>query len=110
MLKRPRDQELGFSAGKIKGAEHGFYKTHSDQDDSYSSKMSRVLFHKDYTIGWICAFSFEIIAAKAVLDEIHARLAIQSFDSNAYMLSGICGYNVVNACLPISVYGTYLLL
>ncbi|OJI99831.1 hypothetical protein ASPVEDRAFT_127771, partial [Aspergillus versicolor CBS 583.65] len=64
------------------------------------------LTHNDYTVAWICAVPIEIIAAKAMLDEIHSSLPQPKTDHNVYMLGTVQGHNVVLVCLPLGVYGT----
>ncbi|KAJ3542313.1 hypothetical protein NM208_g3986 [Fusarium decemcellulare] len=54
-----------------------------------------------YTVGWICALPQELQAARAMLDERHAKLKIQSrHDSNNYDLGRIGLHNVTMAILP----------
>jgi nucleoside phosphorylase len=62
--------------------------------------------HEDYRVGWVCALSLEMAAAKAMLDETHSNLPQSVTDGNAYTLGKIRGHNVVIACLPCGVYGT----
>ncbi|KAK6338820.1 hypothetical protein TWF696_009628 [Orbilia brochopaga] len=62
--------------------------------------------HGDYTIGWICALSKELTAAKAVLDQIHPNLPRPPNDANRYVLGSIGGHNIVIACLPEGITGT----
>jgi nucleoside phosphorylase len=58
-----------------------------------------------YTVGWICAIPTELIAAKAMLDELHGPLKAQPMhDGNNYTLGRIGEHNIVLACLPR--YGT----
>jgi nucleoside phosphorylase len=64
------------------------------------------LSHDDYTVGWICALPPEMAAAKAMLDEVHAKLSQAPNDHNTYTLGAINGHNVVIACLPSGAYGT----
>jgi nucleoside phosphorylase len=64
------------------------------------------LLHRDYTVGWICALPVEMAAARAMLDEHHNRLQLNSRDHNTYTLVRIGRHNVVLACLPIGVIGT----
>jgi ankyrin repeat protein/nucleoside phosphorylase len=45
-------------------------------------------------------------AAKAMLDEIHPKLAQASNDQNSYCLGSINGHNIAIACLPSGVHGT----
>jgi nucleoside phosphorylase len=66
----------------------------------------RTLSHENYTIGWICATSTELTAAKAMLDEKHALLPLHPLDRNSYTLGCIAGHNVVIACLPLGQLGT----
>jgi nucleoside phosphorylase len=58
------------------------------------------LTHRDYTVGWICALEVELAAARATLDEEHARLLSTHEDPNRYRFGCIAGHNVVIACLP----------
>lgn len=54
-----------------------------------------------YTVGWICALPKEKIAAKAMLEVVHARLSSQpKHDANTYELGSIGKHMVVIACLP----------
>jgi len=60
-----------------------------------------------YTIGWICALSTELVAAKAFLDEDHgAPEFVSPHDDNHYALGKIGKHNVVMAVLPSGEYGT----
>ncbi|RDW79149.1 uncharacterized protein DSM5745_06001 [Aspergillus mulundensis] len=61
--------------------------------------------HEDYTVGWICALSLGMAAAKAMLDEIHEDLPVKPNDHNAYTLGRIGKHNVAIACLPSGEYG-----
>ncbi|PVH99533.1 purine and uridine phosphorylase [Periconia macrospinosa] len=56
---------------------------------------------EDYTVGWICALSIELAAAKALLDEKHEN-PIGDFgdDKNVYCTGAMAGHNVVIVCLP----------
>jgi nucleoside phosphorylase len=56
--------------------------------------------HNEYTVGWVCALTKELIAAEAMLDETHLDLPKQPNDHNAYTLGRVGGHNVVVACLP----------
>ncbi|KAL4865658.1 hypothetical protein BDV12DRAFT_188038 [Aspergillus spectabilis] len=60
----------------------------------------------DYTVGWICALSLELTAAKAMLDETHSNPRQPPTDLNTYTVGAISGHNVVIAPLPAGVYGT----
>ncbi|KAL4903290.1 hypothetical protein BDW74DRAFT_54082 [Aspergillus multicolor] len=61
--------------------------------------------HEDYTVGWICALSLEMAAAKAMLDEVHEDLPVKPNDHNAYTLGRRGKHNVIIACLPSGEYG-----
>ncbi|KAH7325656.1 hypothetical protein B0I35DRAFT_493569 [Stachybotrys elegans] len=61
--------------------------------------------HEDYTIAWICALPLELAASRAMLDEEHRQLPIQTGDDNTYVLGHIDQHNIVMACLP-GQYGT----
>ncbi|EWZ29435.1 hypothetical protein FOZG_16810 [Fusarium oxysporum Fo47] len=59
-----------------------------------------------YTVGWVCALSTELTAAKVMLDEIHPEIrSIPPRDCNQYVLGKIGSHNVVIAVLPESEYG-----
>jgi hypothetical protein len=57
----------------------------------------RTFTHGDYTVGWICALlEPELVAARAMLDEKHLVLpAINSYNSNSYVLGRISDYNIM---------------
>ncbi|PKY07899.1 purine and uridine phosphorylase [Aspergillus campestris IBT 28561] len=63
------------------------------------------LSHADYTVGWICALSLEMAAAKLMLDEVHENLSSQPNDHNSYYFGNIGQHNIVLACLPHGEYG-----
>ncbi|KAM0554139.1 hypothetical protein ACHAPJ_006938, partial [Fusarium lateritium] len=56
--------------------------------------------HKHYSVGWICALSVELAAAKSMLDDFHESLDQDLHDSNTYTLGNIGPHNIVLACLP----------
>ncbi|KAK2792389.1 hypothetical protein FQN52_003324 [Onygenales sp. PD_12] len=58
----------------------------------------RILKHEAYTVGWICARQIEMIAAIAMLDEIHDNLPNRAGDENGYALGSMADHNVVIAC------------
>ncbi|KAF5684775.1 ankyrin repeat L25 [Fusarium denticulatum] len=61
---------------------------------------------KEYSIGWICALSKELVAAKAFLDAVHdGHPTASTNDANSYVLGSIGGHNVVIAVLPFGQYG-----
>ncbi|KAF5548838.1 ankyrin repeat L25 [Fusarium mexicanum] len=61
---------------------------------------------EEYTIGWICALSKELTAAKAFLDVPHDPVDnAATNDGNNYTLGSIVKHNVVIAILPYSQYG-----
>ncbi|RBQ78710.1 hypothetical protein FVER14953_21428 [Fusarium verticillioides] len=60
----------------------------------------------EYTIGWICALSKELIAAKTFLDALHDPVDNAAInDDNNYTLGSIGKHNVVIAVLPYGQYG-----
>ncbi|WQF82216.1 Putative nucleoside phosphorylase domain-containing protein [Colletotrichum destructivum] len=62
---------------------------------------------EEYTVGWLCALSLEMAAAKGMLDQVHPNLPQQdSADHNSYILGQVRGHNIVIACLPAGIYGT----
>ncbi|EXA34184.1 hypothetical protein FOVG_14620 [Fusarium oxysporum f. sp. pisi HDV247] len=61
---------------------------------------------EEYTIGWICALTKELIAAKAFLDVLHDPVDNAAInDNNNYTLGRIGKHNVVIAVLPYGQYG-----
>ncbi|KAF7513467.1 hypothetical protein GJ744_008761 [Endocarpon pusillum] len=63
------------------------------------------LANSEYQVGWICALSLEMAAARAMLEEIHGPPQEQGpSDQNSYCLGRIQKHNIVIACLPD--YGT----
>ncbi|KAJ4859583.1 ankyrin repeats (many copies) domain-containing protein [Trichoderma breve] len=60
----------------------------------------------DYTVGWICAISTELVAARAFLDEEHdPPNAVSPRDNNIYTLGKRGKHNIVIAALPDGEYG-----
>jgi nucleoside phosphorylase len=68
--------------------------------------QARPFSHEDYTVGWICALSLEMIAAKAMFDKLHPDLPNAVDDDNIYTLGQMGVHNIVMTCLPSGVYGT----
>jgi nucleoside phosphorylase len=63
--------------------------------------------NSNYTVGWICALSTELVAAQAFLDEKHeCPEYVSPNDDNSYTLGRIGKHNVVIAVLPDGEYGT----
>jgi len=72
-----------------------------------SAQMAtRPRFHKEYTVGWVCALPKEQTAATAMLDQIHPDLPKPPNDHNTYTLGSIGKHNTVIACLPKGKVGT----
>ncbi|KAF5661645.1 hypothetical protein FCIRC_11765 [Fusarium circinatum] len=62
--------------------------------------------HSTYTVGWICALTTELVAAKSFFDEEHVvALNAQDGDNNSYSFGRMGDHNVVVACLPRDEYG-----
>ena len=61
-----------------------------------------------YVVGWVCALSVELAAAKAVLDDIHPGLPLDpnDIDTNTYVLGRVGGHNIVLACAHPGVDGS----
>ncbi|OPB46466.1 ankyrin repeat protein [Trichoderma guizhouense] len=60
----------------------------------------------DYVVGWICAISTELVAARAFLDEEHDPPdAVSPHDNNIYTLGKMGKHNIVIAALPDGEYG-----
>lgn len=67
-----------------------------------SNDMAATLRYKaeDYTIGWICALTTELTAARSMLDELHdngRQLPQDASDKNNYVRGQIHGHNIVIA-------------
>ncbi|KAJ5754827.1 hypothetical protein N7533_004370 [Penicillium manginii] len=85
-----------------------------DHDELRPRKRQKTIHHsalptprrEDYTIAWICALHIEMAAARAMLDECHEPLPIDTDDNNTYVLGRIKRQNIVIACLPTGQYGT----
>src|ERR1700761_4470828 len=61
---------------------------------------------EDYTLGWICAISTELVAAEAFFDEKHELPEnVSPNDNNSYVLGRMGKHNVVIAVLPDGEYG-----
>ncbi|KAL6693628.1 nucleoside phosphorylase domain-containing protein [Trichoderma pleuroticola] len=61
----------------------------------------------DFTVGWICAISTELTAARSFLDEKYESVKnVSQGDYNNYTLGKIADHNVVLAVLPDGEYGT----
>src|SRR5277367_5749749 len=61
---------------------------------------------EEYQVGWVCALSKELTAARAMLDEEHEEFQSRvARDNNSYVLGRVGEHNVVMACLPAGVYG-----
>ncbi|KAJ5962647.1 ankyrin [Penicillium viridicatum] len=61
---------------------------------------------KEYTIGWVCAVSTELIAAKSFLDEEHQEPEpLSPADNNHYACGRMGKHKVVIAVLPEGEYG-----
>ncbi|KAJ5186287.1 purine and uridine phosphorylase [Penicillium cf. viridicatum] len=63
------------------------------------------LTHENYTVGWVCALPKEIVAAKAMFDQVHPPLPQPPHDSNNYTLGRVGSHNVVIAYLPLGELG-----
>ncbi|KAL1595276.1 hypothetical protein SLS60_009966 [Paraconiothyrium brasiliense] len=62
--------------------------------------------NNNYTIGWICAITTELVAAQAFLDERHEGPDyVSQNDDNIYTLGRVGKHNVVIAVLPDGEYG-----
>jgi nucleoside phosphorylase len=62
---------------------------------------------EEYQVGWVCALSKELTAARAMLDEEHEEFQNRvAQDNNSYVLGRVHEHNVVMACLPAGMYGT----
>ena len=61
--------------------------------------------HQDFKVGWICAVSTELVAARALLDQKYPLLPTNPLDQNTYTLGRIGSHNIVIACLGVGSYG-----
>ncbi|KAJ5942073.1 ankyrin repeat-containing domain protein [Penicillium verrucosum] len=69
------------------------------------SQEGAFMSRENYTVGWVCALPKEMVAATAMLDEVHPPLSQPLHDSNNYRLGRIGHHNIVIACLPLGVIG-----
>ncbi|PNP60329.1 hypothetical protein THARTR1_00353 [Trichoderma harzianum] len=73
--------------------------------EALGGATKRALPPADYTVGWICVYTEDQMAARVFLDENHAIPDYLSpRDTNAYSLGKMGGHNIVIAGLP---YGEY---
>lgn len=61
---------------------------------------SQELTRRDYSVGWVCALTEELTAARLILDKIHPNIATPPEDPNYYTLGSIGGHNIAIAHLP----------
>ncbi|KAL7755785.1 hypothetical protein ACKLNR_014312 [Fusarium oxysporum f. sp. zingiberi] len=74
---------------------------HTPRSPSATAKQHIMPEAEEYTIGWICALTKELIAAKAFLDVLHDPVDNAAInDDNNYTLGSIGKHNVVIAVLP----------
>ena len=69
--------------------------------------MPPLLSYDEYAVGWICAITNEVVAAKAMLDDVYEPLPQKRKDSNIYILGRIRKHNVVITCLPAGKLGPH---
>ena len=60
---------------------------------------------EDFTVGWICALTCELVAACEMLDREYDFNPVIPNDDNCYTFGKIANLYVVIACLPQGVYG-----
>jgi nucleoside phosphorylase len=77
--------------------EHGIVAVPKDRE---------VLSHDHYEVGIVCALWKELLAVRALFDNIHQELKTVNRDPNHYSLGRMQNYNVVAAGLPSNDYGT----
>lgn len=83
-----------------------FIQQHTPRSPSAATKQHIMPEAEEYTIGWICALTKELIAAKAFLDVPHDPVDNAAInDDNNYTLGRIGKHNVVIAVLPYGQYG-----
>ncbi|KAJ0418505.1 hypothetical protein BJY00DRAFT_324866 [Aspergillus carlsbadensis] len=64
--------------------------------------------NEEYTVGWICALSVELAAAKGMMDEVHGepQTPPADADNNSYVLGSMGKFKVVAARLPMHQVGS----
>ncbi|VUC22312.1 unnamed protein product [Clonostachys rosea] len=115
----PRSEHDGIQMGERKtpsadGIERQGPVSSTGEDTEYPSAQKTTderpklaLRPEEYTVGWICAITVELVAAQVFLDEIHAAPDyIDPQDNNSYVLGKLGGHNTVIAALPEGRYGT----
>ncbi|CAN9348870.1 unnamed protein product [Alternaria alternata] len=60
----------------------------------------------DYSVAWMCAFSFELKAAATMLDRTYESPLSAQNDPNIYIFGCIREHNVILTCLPPGQFGT----
>lgn len=71
-----------------------------------ATQANRQLSNEEYTVGWICAFSTEYVAARAFVDEEDQQPEYISAHDNNYTLGRLGRHKVVIAVMPDGEYGT----
>ncbi|KAL2816405.1 ankyrin repeat-containing domain protein [Aspergillus cavernicola] len=57
--------------------------------------------NEQYTVGWVCALTDELVAAMAMMDSEHGNpQTLPKADNNTYVLGSIGNHKVVISCLP----------
>ncbi|KAF2396578.1 hypothetical protein EJ06DRAFT_225929, partial [Trichodelitschia bisporula] len=105
-LSRPSSPDAGETTTPAPTSSVGQTSDWMLKESLTQSNTRRQLKREEYTIGWICALSIELAAAKQMLDEVHQNLPSNEADSNTYELGRIGEHNVVIACLPVGQMGT----
>ncbi len=85
-----------------------YLKQYFGQTDAMTTGARSSFANEEYTVGWICALSVELAAAKGMMDEIHAEPQTPpgEADNNSYVLGSIGKFKVVAARLPMHQLGS----
>jgi nucleoside phosphorylase len=76
------------------------------QIDFSTGSATETLTHEHYKIGIVCALPKELMAVRALFDDVHPNLPLDENDNNSYALGRMENQNVIAACLPHNDSGT----
>ncbi|KAB8259361.1 hypothetical protein BDV32DRAFT_150476 [Aspergillus pseudonomiae] len=97
----PNDSGIGSSSGIS-----STIPTYEAHGDLRNGSICSALAHENYKIAIICALPKELMAVRALFDNLQCDLPQHENDTNSYALGRMGYHNVVAACLPYEEYGT----
>ncbi|PLN84343.1 nucleoside phosphorylase domain-containing protein [Aspergillus taichungensis] len=96
--KRKRTRQMGTDEKSLVGLGR-------TRKERFEQEKKKKLNPDEYTVGWICALSDEVVPAFLLLDEEHERLPGRVNDGNSYYFGRMGEHNVIIATLPMGSYG-----